>query len=288
MKGIVLAGGSGTRLYPATRSISKQLLTIYDKPMIYYPLTTLMLAGIQEFLIISTPHDTPLLRKLLGDGSNWGVSFSYAVQEEPRGIADAFVVGAPFIGGGKAALILGDNLFVGNDLQEILRSGASRQRGAQIMACLVKDPERFGVVEIDQNNRAVSIEEKPPKPRSSWAVTGLYFFDERVTDIAANLKPSARGELEITDVNRVYLEAGELDAVRLGRGIAWIDTGTHDSLMDASLFIQVLQKHQGQMIGVPEEVAYNLGWITIDKLEALAWPMRNSNYGQYLLNLTGR
>ena len=285
MKGIVLAGGSGTRLFPATLSISKHLLPIYDKPMIYYPLTTLMLAGIREFLIISTPHDTPLLKNLLGDGGNWGVDLSYAVQEEPRGIAEAFILGASFIGDSKVSLILGDNVFVGNDLPQILSMGASLHGGAQIMASLVKDPERFGVVEVDHDNRVLSIEEKPDKPRSPWAVTGLYFYDEKVAEIAASLSPSARGELEITDVNRVYLDAGELEAVRLGRGIAWIDAGTHDSLMDASLFIQVLQKHHGQMIGVPEEVAYNHGWIGAKELEALAWPMRNSNYGRYLMSL---
>jgi glucose-1-phosphate thymidylyltransferase len=286
VKGIVLAGGNGTRLYPATLGISKQLMPVYDKPMIYYPLSTLMLSGIRDILIISTPRDIPILKAFLSDGSEWGVSFSYAVQSEPRGIADAFSVGETFVKGNATALILGDNIFVGNDLHMILVRAASQETGARLFACRVRNPESFGVVEIDENSRAISIEEKPVFPKSHWAVTGLYFFDSQVFDMAKHLTPSARGELEITDLNRLYLEKGQVIVERFGRGMAWIDTGTHDALMEASTLIQVLQKRQQQIIGSPEEVAFRLGYIDEEQLQRLAAKHAKSDYGTYLSQLT--
>jgi glucose-1-phosphate thymidylyltransferase len=284
-KGIILAGGSGTRLHPATLAISKQLLPVYDKPMIYYPLSTLMLAGIQEILIISTPQDTPRFEQLLGDGKKWGLSLSYAVQDAPNGLAEAFIIGDSFIGDDSVALVLGDNIYHGHDLPNLLHNAKQRSEGATVFAYRVLDPERYGVVEFDTNNKAISLEEKPTQPKSNYVVTGLYFYDNKVVDVAKSLAPSARGELEITDLNRIYLEQGNLNVEIMGRGYAWLDTGTHDSLLEAGQFISTLEKRQGQKVSCPEEIAYHNKWITAEQLEALAVPLIKNGYGQYLQRL---
>ena len=284
-KGLILAGGSGTRLYPVTQAVSKQLMPVYDKPMVYYPLSTLMLAGIRDVLLISTPQDTPRFVDLLGDGSQWGMNIQYAVQPSPDGLAQAFIIGKEFVGHGPSALVLGDNIFYGHDLVKLLASANARPEGASVFAYHVHDPERYGVVEFDAQQRAISIEEKPQAPKSNYAVTGLYFYDPQVCDIAADIRPSARGELEITDVNKRYLDMGQLHVEIMGRGYAWLDTGTHDSLHEAAGFIATLQKRQGLMVACPEEIAFHQRWIDAQAIERLAQPLAKNGYGQYLLNL---
>lgn len=284
-KGLILAGGSGTRLHPATLSVSKQLLPVYDKPMIYYPLSTLLLAGIRDILIISTPQDTPRFEQLLGDGSRWGINLSYAVQASPDGLAQAFTIGAGFIGNAGSALVLGDNIFYGHDFQALLQSADQRQTGASVFAYHVQDPERYGVAEFDDSGRVLSIEEKPKVPKSNYAVTGLYFYDNQVVDLARQLKPSARGELEITDLNNLYLQQHQLQVEIMGRGYAWLDTGTHDSLLDASQYIATMERRQGLKVACPEEICYRAGWINAEQLERLAQPLLKNGYGQYLKNL---
>ncbi|MEN3954041.1 glucose-1-phosphate thymidylyltransferase RfbA [Ligilactobacillus salivarius] len=285
MKGIILAGGSGTRLYPITKGISKQLIPVYDKPMIYYPLSTLMLAGIRDILIISTPEYTPLFKQLLGDGSEWGISLTYKVQEKPNGLAEAFILGDDFIGDDSVCLILGDNIYYGSGLSKLVQEAAQKTNGATVFGYHVNDPERFGVVDFDSNMKALSIEEKPKKPKSNYAVTGLYFYDNTVVEKAKNLKPSDRGELEITDINKLYLDEGKLNVKLMGRGYAWLDTGTHDSMMEAASFIATIQKRQNLKVACLEEIAYRMGYISKEKLVELAQPMKKNDYGQYLLRL---